>query len=51
VIERANPERFKNFLEESQAAALRRYAVYKQLAGITSPVFEAKSDEADKEGE
>ena len=51
VIERASPERFKNFLEESQAAAQRRYAVYKQLAGITAPVFEAKSDEADKEGE
>jgi pyruvate-ferredoxin/flavodoxin oxidoreductase len=51
VIERANPERFKNFLEESKAAALRRYAVYKQLAGITAPVFEAKSDQADKEDE
>jgi pyruvate-ferredoxin/flavodoxin oxidoreductase len=51
VIERANPERFKTFLDESRAAALRRYAVYKQLAGITAPVFEAKSDEADKEDE
>jgi len=51
VIERASPERFKNFLEESQAAAQRRYAVYKQLAGITAPVFEAKSDKTDKEDE
>jgi hypothetical protein len=49
VIERANPDRFKKFLEESQAAAVRRYAVYQQLAGITVPVIEAKSDEADKE--
>ena len=37
VVERADPERYKAFLAESQAAAERRYAVYSQLAGITVP--------------
>jgi pyruvate-ferredoxin/flavodoxin oxidoreductase len=46
VIERANPERYKYFLRESQAAAERRYAVYKQLAGITVPVIETEEDVA-----
>jgi pyruvate-ferredoxin/flavodoxin oxidoreductase len=46
VIERADPARYKGFLEESQAAAQRRYAVYKQLAGITVPVVEAESEQA-----
>lgn len=49
MIERANPARYKHFLEESQAAAERRYAVYQQLAGITVPVAQAKSDESVKE--
>jgi hypothetical protein len=44
MIERADPARFKHFLEESQAAAQRRYAVYKQLAGITVPVIEAEGE-------
>ncbi len=44
VIERANPERYKYFLRESQAAAEKRYAVYQQLAGITVPVIETKED-------
>jgi hypothetical protein len=44
MIERADPARFKYFLEESQAAAQRRYAVYQQLAGITVPVIEAEGD-------
>jgi pyruvate-ferredoxin/flavodoxin oxidoreductase len=44
MIERADPARFKHFLEEAQAAAERRYAVYKQLAGITVPVFETEDD-------
>jgi pyruvate-ferredoxin/flavodoxin oxidoreductase len=44
MIERADPARFKHFLEEAQAAAARRYAVYQQLAGITVPVTEGKSE-------
>jgi pyruvate-ferredoxin/flavodoxin oxidoreductase len=44
MIERADPARFKFFLRESQAAAERRYAVYKQMAGITVPVIEAKDE-------
>ncbi len=46
MIERADPERYKHFLKESQAAAQRRYAVYQQLAGITVPVIEPKTEEA-----
>jgi pyruvate-ferredoxin/flavodoxin oxidoreductase len=37
MIERADPARFKYFLEEAQAAATRRYAGYQQLAQITLP--------------
>ena len=44
MIERADPARFKHFLEESQAAAQRRYAVYQQLAGITVPVIETEDE-------
>jgi pyruvate-ferredoxin/flavodoxin oxidoreductase len=44
VIERADPARFKHFLEEAQAAAERRYAVYQQLAGITVPVTDTKRE-------
>src|SRR6185436_11224632 len=44
MIERADPVRFKHFLEESQAAAQRRYAVYQQLAGITVPVIETEDE-------
>jgi hypothetical protein len=44
MIERADPARFKHFLEESQAAAQRRYAVYQQLAGITVPVIEIEDE-------
>jgi pyruvate-ferredoxin/flavodoxin oxidoreductase len=41
MVERADPARYKMFVEESQAAADRRFAVYQQLAGITVPAFEA----------
>jgi len=44
MIERANPERFKNFLEEAQAAAIRRYSGYQQLAQITLPYGQAKEE-------
>jgi len=37
VVERADPARYKYFLEEAQAAATRRYAGYQQLAQITLP--------------
>jgi pyruvate-ferredoxin/flavodoxin oxidoreductase len=40
VIERADPARFKRFLEDSQAAAERRYAVYQQLSEVTVPAFD-----------
>jgi pyruvate-ferredoxin/flavodoxin oxidoreductase len=37
MVERADPARFKYFLEEAQAAATRRYAGYQQLAQIKLP--------------
>ena len=40
MIERADPERYKKFIAESQEAARRRYIVYQQLAGITVPAVE-----------
>jgi pyruvate-ferredoxin/flavodoxin oxidoreductase len=43
VIERADPARFKYFLEEAQAAATRRYAGYQQLAQITLPARTSNS--------
>jgi pyruvate-ferredoxin/flavodoxin oxidoreductase len=45
MIERADPARYKRFLEEAQDAAERRYSVYQQLAGIVVPVAGAKSEE------
>jgi pyruvate-ferredoxin/flavodoxin oxidoreductase len=42
MIERADPARFKHFIEESQAAATRRYAGYQQLAQITLPYGDKK---------
>ncbi|HSF14823.1 MAG TPA: pyruvate:ferredoxin (flavodoxin) oxidoreductase [Vicinamibacteria bacterium] len=49
TIERAAPERYRHFLEESQAAAERRYAVYQQLAGITVPVSSTEEETEEKE--
>jgi pyruvate-ferredoxin/flavodoxin oxidoreductase len=43
MIERADPARFKHFLDEAQAAATRRYAGYQQLAQISLP-YEKKED-------
>jgi pyruvate-ferredoxin/flavodoxin oxidoreductase len=40
MVERANPTRYKQFVEESQAAAQRRFAVYQQLAAIKVPAFD-----------
>jgi hypothetical protein len=44
VVERTDPERFRGFLKEAQEAARRRYAVYRQLAGITVPLPEMTID-------
>ena len=44
MIERADPERFKHFLEEAQAAAIRRYSGYQQLAQIKLP-YEQKPEQ------
>jgi pyruvate-ferredoxin/flavodoxin oxidoreductase len=41
MVERADPERYKRFLEDSQEAARRRFIVYQQLAGISVPPAEA----------
>jgi pyruvate-ferredoxin/flavodoxin oxidoreductase len=51
TVERSDPARYKKFVEESQAAAERRYAVYSQLAGIKVPAFEAPvGDDVQPEG-
>jgi len=46
MIERADPARFKHFLNEAQAQAERRYSVYEQLAGISVPFTEAKAEDS-----
>jgi pyruvate-ferredoxin/flavodoxin oxidoreductase len=51
MIERADPQRFKHFLDESQAAAERRYSVYQQLAGMKVPAFETKDGNGNRDGE
>jgi pyruvate-ferredoxin/flavodoxin oxidoreductase len=51
MVERADPARFKRFLEEAQAAAQRRFAVYQQLAGITVPVVEAEDGKSSSRDE
>jgi pyruvate-ferredoxin/flavodoxin oxidoreductase len=44
MIERADPARFKYFLEEAQAAATRRYSGYQQLAEIKLPARTKPTD-------
>ena len=51
MIERADPARFKRFLEEAQAAAERRYLVYQQLAEMKVPAFEAHDGNGNLDGE
>jgi hypothetical protein len=46
MVERANPERFKQFLEEAQAAAERRYSGYQQLAQIKLPYAKDNGDKS-----
>ena len=50
MIERADPDRFKYFLEESQKAAQRRYSIYQQLAGIKVS-FDENGDNVPANGE
>jgi pyruvate-ferredoxin/flavodoxin oxidoreductase len=45
MVERADPERYKAFVDQSRDAARRRYAVYEQLAGITVPVIQPTNGE------
>jgi hypothetical protein len=45
MIERADPARFKQFLEEAQAAATRRYSGYQQLAEIKLPYDQPKEED------
>jgi len=45
MIERTDPARFRSFLKRAQEAAHKRYAVYKQLAGITVPRVEVEEEE------
>jgi pyruvate-ferredoxin/flavodoxin oxidoreductase len=51
MIERADPARFKHFIEESQAAATRRYAGYQQLAQITLPARDQKEEPSSGNGD
>jgi pyruvate-ferredoxin/flavodoxin oxidoreductase len=51
MIERSDPARFKGFLEESQAAAERRYLVYQQLAEMKVPAFDKKDGNGKLDGE
>ena len=46
MIERADPERYKKFVEDSEDAARRRYLVYQQLAGISVPPAEPQAGRA-----
>ena len=51
MIERADPARYKHFVEESQAAADRRYLVYQQLSEMKVPAFETKDGNGNLDGE
>jgi hypothetical protein len=46
VVERTDPARFRGFLKDAQEAARQRYAMYRQLAGITVPPAEVTADVA-----
>jgi pyruvate-ferredoxin/flavodoxin oxidoreductase len=47
MVERAHPQRYKEFVEASEDAARRRYLVYQQLAGISVPPAETAAAAAD----
>jgi pyruvate-ferredoxin/flavodoxin oxidoreductase len=40
MVERADPDRYKKFVQDSEEAARRRFLVYQQLAGISVPPAE-----------
>ena len=44
VVERTDPERFKEFLRQSQKSATERYSLYEQLAGVKVPPGDAGAD-------
>jgi hypothetical protein len=46
VVERTDPERFKEFLRQSQKSATERYSLYEQLAGVKVPPGDASADAA-----
>jgi pyruvate-ferredoxin/flavodoxin oxidoreductase len=49
MVEKLDPERYKEFLVKAQREAEQRYAVYQQLAGITIPRSEPSGDETPAE--
>ena len=51
MVERADPSRFRQFLEEAQAASERRYLVYQQLAGLKVPAFETQDGNGSLDGD
>ena len=51
MIERADPARFKRFLDDAQAAAERRYLVYQQLSEMKVPAFETANGNGKPDGE
>ena len=48
VVERTDPERYKQFVKASQEAATQRYSVYQQLAGVTVPRVEVAPEESEE---
>jgi pyruvate-ferredoxin/flavodoxin oxidoreductase len=44
MVEKQDPERFKQLLVRAQQVATQRYAVYEQLAGLTVPRAEAEAE-------
>jgi hypothetical protein len=45
MVEKQDPSRFKQFLATAQRQAEQRYAVYRQLAGITIPQPEVEEED------
>jgi pyruvate-ferredoxin/flavodoxin oxidoreductase len=46
MIERLDPQRFRNFIAQSQRIAERRRAIYEQLAGISVPAVDSATEVA-----
>jgi pyruvate-ferredoxin/flavodoxin oxidoreductase len=45
MVEKQNPERFRRLLAKAEREARQRYAVYRQLAGLTIPLVSANEDD------